>query len=392
MRTRPPVRQAPPDPILLAARDQRRHLGAAGVLGGVLVLGLVAVLVVLNLPGGSGEPVVPGPPTTVGVPARSLAGAPLLTGFYSAGLKPSECYGSCRPGDPGAEAEAHDRARIAQLAGLHVRFVIHNSSPADWYAASPRSFLAFLGDLHEHEIGVSYGLASGRTDWFGAPGSTAGFTTGLAEAQFRRTDLDHDGVSDLDGRIDALYQAHEVLEWATHDQRVAMYQVAKKWFPQTPVVVYYAGLLTRTVDPALRGKPHRRGGRWADYAFGPGEADIVHVSADKPFDDAGRFDPARSAADLRASVRIVHRATPKVPIWVHSSFAADRDMRAHPASMWTPAELEGWYRAVVTVPGVRGVFLRSFGRFAYDLANPRFALQRELWRRIGADAAAGRMP
>ena len=392
MHTRQPGRQAPLDPVTSAERDRRRHLGAAGVLGGVLVVGLVVVLAVLNLPGGSGQQVVPGgtgPPTTAGVPARSLAGAPLLTGFYSAGFEPSECYGSCRPGDPGAQAEAHDRARIAELADLHVNFVIHNSSPADWYAASPRSLLAFLGDLHQHEIGVSYALASGRTDWFEASG---GFTTRIAEAQFGRTDLDHDGVSDLDGRIDALYQAHEVLEWATHDHRVAMYQAAKRWFPNTPVVVYYGGLLARTVDPASSGEPHRRGGRWADYAYGPGEADIVHVSADRPFDDGGAYDPAHSAADLRASIRIVHRATPHVPIWVHSSFAADRDMRTRPDSMWTPAQLEGWYRAIAPVPGVRGVFLRSFGRFRYDLANPRFALQRELWRRIGAGAVAGRTP
>jgi hypothetical protein len=44
--------------------------------------------------------------------------------------------------------------------------------------------------------------------------------TDEAEAALRATDLAGDGVSDLDGRIDALYLGREVLEWANHAERV----------------------------------------------------------------------------------------------------------------------------------------------------------------------------
>jgi hypothetical protein len=141
--------------------------------------------------------------------------------------------------------------------------------------------------------------------------------TDEAEAALRATDLAGDGVSDLDGWIDALYLGREVLEWANHAERVRMYQVTKTWFPNTPISVYYAGLLPAASVPDLKDRT-ARGGTWGDFAYGPGEADIVHLSAPRPFDGT-TFNPARTAEALRENVEIVRLATPDVPIYVSTS-------------------------------------------------------------------------
>jgi hypothetical protein len=59
-----------------------------------------------------------------------------------------------------------------------------------------------------------------------------------------------------------------------------------------------------------------------------------------------------------------------VPIYVSTSFASfDGKMKHDPGSMWTPEQIETWYRSVREVEGVRGVFLRSYHRFTYDPAT-----------------------
>jgi hypothetical protein len=52
--------------------------------------------------------------------------------------------------------------------------------------------------------------------------------------------------------------------------------------------------------------------------------------------------------------------------------------------MWKPDEIRGWFEAVRSVEGVRGAFLRSYKRFAYDLGNQSFDAQRAEWARIGS--------
>jgi hypothetical protein len=315
-------------------------------------------------------------------PATSVAELPKFAfGFYSAGLQPSSCYGSCEPGSPGAKEEERTRKRIGELQELHANFVLNNTPLAKLFTASPDAVIAFLDDLHRHGIGVSYAPVA-RQLWL-RDRRNGEFRTEEAEAALKATDLDGDGVSDLDGRIDVVYLAHEVMEWANHAERVRMYQVTKKWFPNTPISVYYAGLIQRPVSPQFKDRPHRRGGTWGDFAYGPGEADIVHLSAPRPFDGA-TFDPARTAEGLREDVEIVRRATPEVPIYVSTSFAPDGRMRRDPTAVWKPEEIKGWFEAVRSVEGVRGVFLRSYKRFAYDLGNERFGAQRAEWAALGS--------
>jgi hypothetical protein len=322
---------------------------------------------------GSGRP--PRPATS----ARRLP--EFAFGFYSAGFRPSSCYGSCKPGSSGAGDEERTRKRIGELRKMHANFVLNNTPITKLFSSSPQAVLAFLDDLHRQGIGVAY-TAVPRQRWLGGRRNGV-FSTEGAEAALKATDLNGDGVSDLDGRIDAVFQAHEVLEWANHDERVRMYQVTKKWFPTTPVSVYYAGLIQRPVSSQFKNRPHRRGGTWGDFAYGPGETDIVHLSAPRPFDGT-TFNPNRTTERLRADVEIVRRATPDVPIYVSTSFAYDNKMRKDPASMWKPEEIQGWFEAVRSVEGVRGVFLRSYKRFVYDLGNERFGAQRAEWGRLGS--------
>jgi hypothetical protein len=382
-------RMALREPDTMPQPDHRPSSRRRGWLA-VLAIGLVLVLAggglyLANRP----EPAPPG----VSAPGRdgrrpapagttSALGVPgFAFGFYSAGLQPSGCYESCKPGSPGAKDEERTRKRIAELQQMHANFVLNNTPIGKLFAESPDAVLAFLDDLHRQGIGVTYTVVP-RKRWL--PDRRRGvFGTAEAEAGLKATDLDGDDVSDLDGRIDAVFLAHEVMEWANHAERVRMYQVTKKWFPNTPISVYYAGLMQRPASPEFRDRPHRRGGTWGDFAYGPGEADIVHLSAPRPFNGA-TYDPRRTAEGLAEDVEVVQRATPKLPIYVSTSFAHDRKMANDPASMWKPEEIRGWFEAVRSVDGVRGAFLRSYKRFTYDLGNEGFGVQRAEWSRLGS--------
>ncbi len=297
-----------------------------------------------------------------GAPAPGARPSGPVAGFYSAGLRESRCYGSCTPDSDGAAAEAFDRARMTELQALHVGYVVNNETVVSWYRAAPAAFLAYLDDIHAHGLRVSYSVASGRNAWF----AKGRFGTTRANALFARTDLDRDGVSDLDGRLDVLYQGHEVLEWTTHAQRVAIYQVAKKWFPHTPVSVYYAGF-GRPLDPR--------------YAYGPGEADIVHLGIRRNASSDG-WDAAAFRDEVAREVAIVRQVTPGTPVYVSTNIAGDDQLRRTPAAMWTPDQIAQWWTAATSVAGVSGVLLRSYGRFTYDLANPAFGAQRAAWTAV----------
>ncbi|MFL6240308.1 MAG: hypothetical protein ACJ735_12535 [Actinomycetes bacterium] len=337
-------------------------------------------------------PVVTTPPTASASPTP-LRTAGFAFGFYSAGLRLVDCYGTCRPGTKEYAEQQANRQRMADLQAKHVTFVTNNESLVKVYRHYPDAVLTYLNELHAHHIRVSYSAASGAGMWF-----THGvFDPTAARTAFARTDLNHDGVSDLDGRLDLLYQGHEVLEWATHAQRVQIYRVAKKWFPHTPVAFYYAGMY-RPFDPAWANRSHAGGpgGVWRDYAYGPGEADVVLVNVrrnatpdtlDNVDEGGGGFNAAAFAAAARKTVDVVHRSTPSVPIFVSTNIASDTAMASNPAAMWSATDLTSWYHALAAIPGVAGVQLRSYGRFTYDLANPRYSGQQATWSSLGALAA-----
>ena len=373
----------------------RRRRTLQSIVAGLIVLTMVIAVFTIEAlrpkhHAAKPSAVVPSPAATAGTPLKTPGFA---FGFYSAGLKVVDCYGTCRPGTKQYADQQFDRQRMAQLEAMHVTFVTNNETLVKWYRQFPASVLTYLDELHAHHIRVSYSVASGAGVWF----HKGHFGADRATAFFARTDLNHDGVSDLDGRLDVVYQGHEVLEWATHAQRVEIYRVAKHWFPHTPIAVYYAGIY-RGFDPAMSDQTHAGGpgGVWQDYAYGPGEADIALVNVrinatpdtlDFVDDHPGPFQPANFAAAAKKTVAAVHAATPDTPIFISTNLASDPAMRLRPQAMWSPAQLSSWYHSLVALPGVAGVQLRSFGRFTYDLGNPRFTPQQQTFQQLGAAAA-----
>jgi hypothetical protein len=384
------------DPVLTEQPLTRPHRrGPYVVIAALVAMCLVIAGVALAREDSPRHPAAP--PLTDGSTAVATVTA-LQTpgfgfGFYSAGLRLVDCFGSCRPGTKEYVMQQADRARMTQLQAMGVTFVTNNESIVHAYRRDATAVLTYLKELHAHKIRVSYAVASGRGIWF----PHGKFTATQAAATFARTDLNHDGVSDLDGQLDVVYQGHEVLEWATHAQRVQMYRLAKHWFPHTPIAVYYAGI-NRPVDPAWANVRHSggAGGTWSDYAYGAGETDIALVNVrkgaapatlDNVDDYNGSFVPADFAAAARISVADITSRTPHTPVFVSTNIAGDEQMSANPRAMWSAADLRAWYDALVAIPGVEGVQLRSYGRFTYDLANQRFTQQQATWRALGSLAA-----
>ncbi|HLZ36694.1 MAG TPA: hypothetical protein VKP64_02825 [Mycobacteriales bacterium] len=372
---------APPSPPARPRRRRRLVVAVVAVLA--LVGAVVAGLLLARRPTPVPAPAPSPAPTEVPTPpaaSKALCLPRLLFGFYAAGLQQSRCYGSCQPGDNGYEAQEATRARIRELRRMGVNYVVNNQGIAKRFERNPQAYYELLADLHRNGIRVSYSVASGGGVWYDDNGR---FDPSGAEREFARTDLNGDGVSDLDGRLDVLFLGHEVMEYAVHADRVRMYDVAKKWFPTTPVSVYYGGFMRPFEQP---GRDHPKAGTWRDYQYGPGETDIVHATVTAS-DGSGGFDPNRFAAEVRTRVQIVQRLSPGVPVVLHTSFAGDDRMDSQPDSMWSPQKLRQWYDAMVSVPGIRGVLLRSYDRFTYDLANPSFSAERATWTALGADAA-----
>src|SRR5512132_4551359 len=82
-------------------------------------------------------------------------------------------------------------------------------------------YYELLADLHRNGIRVSYSVADDASLWYDHNGR---FNSGAAERRFALTGLDGNGVSDLDGRLDMLFQGHEVMEYATHEDGARMYR------------------------------------------------------------------------------------------------------------------------------------------------------------------------
>ena len=112
------------------------------------------------------------------------------------------------------------------------------------------------------------------------------------------------------------------------------------------------------------------------------------TAVDKASDRKGQFVVADFAAVAAKDVAFVRRVTPGVKIFISTNIAGDTQMSDNPASMWSSADLAAWYHALVAIPGVDGVFLRSFGRFKYDLGNSMYAAQQATWRQLGAQSAS----
>lgn len=197
-------------------------------------------------------------------------------GFYFAGFLPSPDYSQSATGSQQHDRYIHNRSRMDELMSMRITTVIQGFWD-ECYDTSLHvtEFHRFLGDLRLNGIKLSLRFTD-IGDWYDDGGN---WSTDKAETKFAYTDKNSSGVSDLDGLLASVYLSHEVIEYATHVQRVEMYQLAKSYFPNTPISVYYAGLFDRPDDPAHKDQAHTSGiGVWSDYAYGEGECDIIHLS------------------------------------------------------------------------------------------------------------------
>lgn len=286
-------------------------------------------------------------------------------GFWAAGFKLSPDYGQPSP----SENALYNQRRMDELSALHVNFVIPNVYWSQWNEKYP-SYHQFLEDLRAQGIKVAVTPGVGGGSWYtndapGNPKSQWVFDPSEAEAKLQATDLDGDGISDLDSLVGAFYLGHEIYEYATYEERVQMYQVVKRYFPNTPAMPYYGSAFDYPF--VMADQPHPRGGTWKDYQFGSGETDIICFFVSPPFtyDAEGNrhFDPRQTIESLLKQKQYADAIAPEIPIWVGTTIGSDSD----PSVMWQPEEILDWARAILSVGDIQGIFARGYGRLKYDL-------------------------
>lgn len=300
----------------------------------------------------------------VGIGAACVAaasnGTPLRAryfGIYAAGILPVPCWDKCSAPAQVARFEK-EMARIRELRALNVNLVVTLDFVDRSYNSAEHvaGYHAFLDSLRANGITWTEKLTR-KEDWFRNTHQDRRswiFDSTPARRAFAQTDHDEDGVSDLDGKIGILYLNHEVMEYASHSERVAMYNIAKEYFPNTPIANYYGGkiFLWPYSKPDAR---HPRGGKWREFALGPGEADVVHVAV-----------PPARISEVSKILAIRDSVSPHALLLTHSSFGHDDDMKADPREMWSADAIRSYLDCMLS-SGVDGVLLRGFGRWKYDL-------------------------
>ena len=297
----------------------------------------------------------------------------------------------------GAEKNPYNLRRMDELQALHVNFIEESFKPHFYNTEEKqKSYHRLLEGLHARGIQIAVKFTTDPKDWFSNDDSTIPmnqwiFDTSEAEAKFQSSDRDGDGISDLDGRIDVVYLAHEVYEFANYEERVQMYQLAKRYFPTTPIMMYYGGGFAYAY--ARAGYSHPAGGMWEDYQYGPGETDIICFYVSPPFiqDAQGnrQLDPRQTIKSLLNQKQYADPITPEIPIWVLTTIGSN-----NPSAMWEPEEILDWAAAILSVGDVQGILARGYGRLKYDLdygtntADPSqpesgFIEQRKAFRTIG---------
>ena len=247
-------------------------------------------------------------------------------------------------------------ARMKELQAMAVNTVIEGR-----YNLGER-FTQFVRDLHAHGIKLAARVTKSK-DWYG-PGGKGNFELSQAEKKLRE-------ASTFAEFFDYLYLAHEVHEFATHQERVRMYRLAKQYFPETPIIMYYGASIDR-----MEQKPGK-----LNHRYGPGECDIALISVGKARID-GKIDIEDALKRLGQLRDIIKQRSPTVEVWVVRSFARDDAMRSEKTSMWFPEEIRSYGRALIQSGKLDGFFFRGYGRFTYDLGYPEWEEQRRAFGSI----------
>jgi hypothetical protein len=187
-------------------------------------------------------------------------------------------------------------------------------------------------------------------------------------------------------RVFGVCLTHEVTEYADHARRRWMYRLAKEYFPDKPVIQYYAQLWDR-INPEGR-KVQGYGLRHEI------ETDVLFVSLQAVRDARFSLEKARRLEEVLAYAA----RTPAIPVWGQTSINADHKYvtgresmltvwgeRGENMARWTDALFRTTHRDGAGPPlRLTGFFWRSLGRFPYDLGYPEFAAQRAEMAAIAA--------
>jgi hypothetical protein len=292
------------------------------------------------------------------------AGAPGTTAVASCEHR-LEYYGTYSVGRNAGAGKVPLATRLRELRGMGVNMIVATGSGTDVLDVLPEGMLAVPG----------CGLLK-RDDW------TKDGRLNEAQARARLGKLAPRFAKHP--RVYGVCVSHEVTEFANHDQRRRMYQLAKEYFPEKKVIQYYGRLWD---------KENPRKQKVFEYGKdGEIETDVLFVSL--PAVRKARFDPStdRLEAALDGAAR-----TPGIPLWGQTSINADHKYVNGPGSMLSAWGEKGenmprWVEKVLAASRTdakgnpvrfTGFFWRSFGRFPYDLAYPDFAAHRAQVRTIG---------
>jgi hypothetical protein len=242
--------------------------------------------------------------------------------------------------------------RMSELKGLGVNTIIEGEHPLDEQ---------FVNDLHSYGIKWAAKVTH-ESDWYGERGK-GDFNSAKAEEKLRK-------ASQLTKNLDYLYLAHEVQEFATHEERVVMYKLVKRYFPRTPVIMYYSAAIDRMEQSLAK----------TNYRYGTGETDIalISIAVHEGSNKDSKVDVAESVSRLKRVSRIIKDRSPSVRIWILTSFARDNSMRTIKKSMWSSDVIASYGSALIKSGQLDGFFFRSYGRFYYDLGYPEWTKQREV--------------
>lgn len=239
--------------------------------------------------------------------------------------------------------------KLRKLQGMGVNTVIEGQ-----YLLGEQ-FKEFVFDLHSHGIKLAAKVTR-EADWYG-PRGKRDFDTSKAEKKIKE-------ASSFVEFFDYLYLAHEVHEFATHEKRVEMYKLAKRYFPNTQIIMYYGGSIDRMEKDYLL----------KHYQYGRGETDIALITV--KVEEQGNLDINTSLKRLERVWKIIKQRSPDVKIWVLTNFSNDERMRNDKTSMWSPRQIQAFGKALIQSGKLDGFFFRGFGRFTYDLGYPEWEEQR----------------
>ncbi len=283
------------------------------------------------------------------------------------GLKDIKRFAIWSPGTKSGFNNFNER-RYEELRRMHVDTILPAISIGGYAdsLAGRQGKLAQLDRIHAHGLQVGLEVVP-KENWFtndekNQPSEDWDFDRGMGSDVLESTDIDGNGVSDLDGHpaIGWVYLGHEMGEYSDHQERVTMNEVTKEFFPNTMTVPYYGSVHLGFE----RGKPK-------EEVLGPGEGDVVSVSVSGPFrkdeNNILQPDPSATLESILRNKQYADFQTPDALFWVNTNLPGEKERKATPNDMWSAKDILDYARVLMSVRGINLMSFRALGRFKYDL-------------------------